>query len=152
MASYTESFAQWLTREMELKGFGDNQSKLAAYLGTGASTVNAWLTRGAVPQPPLVRKLADVLKVPVEEVMARAGHLAPVESPEVPGVIPELLSLLRTMTEPEQRRYALRAVQLAIEIRDDQPGRARYPERDPHPPALGEAAEDPGPRYGAKHT
>lgn len=140
-------FAQWLQREMRIKGFDGNQSKLANYLGTGASTVNAWLAGKALPGTPLARKLAEVLKVPVDEVLARAGHLDPVAEIEIPGIIPELVSLLRTMSQEEQRNAALPSIELAIRLRQPLVELDRYPERDPHPPALGEAAEGQGPGY-----
>ncbi len=63
-------------------------SQLAADLGISHATVIRWLSGADIPSPRSCRKLADYAGVPVEKVLAAAGHLegvaetAPAEWPE----------------------------------------------------------------------
>lgn len=39
-------FAEWVSRQMASRGFGDNKSKLATYMGVAPASVSAWFNRG----------------------------------------------------------------------------------------------------------
>lgn len=106
-------FAEWLHQRMRVAGFGDNQSKLAAYLGTKASTVNAWFTRGAKPSPRMARKLAEVLRVSVDDVLVHAGH-KDAEGDAEPDALPEWATLIGVLT-PGDLAYVERMVRSLAE-------------------------------------
>ena len=50
-------------------------SQLAADLGISHATVIRWLSGADIPSPRSCRKLADYAGMPVEKVLAAAGHL-----------------------------------------------------------------------------
>jgi DNA-binding XRE family transcriptional regulator len=141
------AFADWLRRQMDLAGFGGNQSKLAAYLGTRPSTVNAWFTRGAVPSVVLCHRLAKVLRVPVDDVLRAAGH--PVSEPaetssSLPSWLPSMLPLLEQLTDSEAMVLAETARGL-LRLREE---RARYEAQQPPAPQPPPAAEPAAPQPG----
>lgn len=118
-------FAEWLLRQMDLAGFDSNQSKLAAYMDTRASTVNSWFTRGAIPEPPMCERLAHALRIDVTEVFRAAGHPAPARPPEtesLPVWLRELLPMLSQLDPVEGKavEYSARA---QLEMREE---RAKY--------------------------
>ena len=106
-------FAEWLHQRMRASGFGENQSKLAAYLGTKASTVNAWFTRGAKPSPRMAQKLAEVLRVSVDDVLIHAGHKEAAGAEE-PDQLPDWASLIGVLT-PGDLAYVERMVRSLAE-------------------------------------
>lgn len=67
-------FADWLSRQMRLRGFEGNQSKLATYLKMGTSTVNAWFTRGTIPSPEACQRIAAEFNLAPDDVLRIAGH------------------------------------------------------------------------------
>lgn len=106
-------FAEWLERQMRLNEFGDNQSKLATYLRTGRSTVNKWFTRGTVPGPAMCRRLAALFKMPVDDVLAAAGHIQRDPPPaEMPSWFAELAPLVKDFDEYEKRSLEASVLQL----------------------------------------
>lgn len=147
-SSESQAFLAWLREHMRANGFDDNQSKLAAYLGTGIATVNGWWRRGALPRPDMCRELARVFKVPVEEVLRAAGHL-PDESAELASeeaIIPELLVRLRLFTPEMQRRFALPAIDLAQRLSEETAEyEAGTPAQEPPPQDADEPPQGPPP-------
>lgn len=106
------AFADWLQTELDHRGW--NQSRLAAYMGKRQQTVSAWFNDDRIPSPALCEILARTLRIPIDEVMRRAGHLPPsAEEDSSPEIIPELRAVLAEMTPEEQRRFAQPAIALA---------------------------------------
>lgn len=95
LAVLMKPFAEWL--EAELAARSMTQAKLAAYMGTGPSVVNAWLKGRTRPSTELCAALSRVLHIPYEVVLEQAGHGnpdAPIPEPELPGWLTEILEKL----------------------------------------------------------
>jgi transcriptional regulator with XRE-family HTH domain len=89
---------------MKDEGFGENQSKLATYIGTGPATVNGWFRRGALPRYEMCLTLAHVLHRTPEEVLAAAGYEPRTEAARIEAQLPPWLTrLLAELTEDELR-------------------------------------------------
>ncbi len=103
-------FADWLRARLP---HDVNQSQLALYIGTTSSAVNAWYTRGVTPSPALCRKIAEYLRIPVEDVMRAAGHLpALAEEPAPYDDQPPWVALISGLSE-QDRDYIGRLVESA---------------------------------------
>lgn len=104
-------FAEWLERQMQRRGFGENRSKLAKYVGIRPSAVSAWFTRGAVPSPATCAKLAEVLKLPLDDVLRAAGHESIAGAPEgEQDDYPDWATLIPALT-PGDAEYVGRLVE-----------------------------------------
>lgn len=68
----TDDFATWLRRQMDRREW--SAADLARKLGVGNSTVAMWLRRERVPSPQSVDRVADVLRVDVDNLLSIAGH------------------------------------------------------------------------------
>lgn len=135
-------FAAWLQTQMRLNNFGQNRSKLARYLETGPSTVRAWFEMDVIPRPPMCKRIAEVLKVPEEEVLRIAGHLSadhPGPGDALPSWLRDLLPLLTQLDETESLvlEYSARGL---LELRE---ARAAYQHEVPQPPPHPAHAEQP---------
>jgi len=140
-----EEFADWLSAHLAARRM--RQSQLAAYAGVAQSTVSAWLRGRSVPQPGQCARIARVLHLPLEEVLAAAGH--PVSGPgETPPPIPQhvlpVLPLLEQL-EADEMGVVAETARALLELRE---ARARYeaqPSPAPQPPQAAEpAAPQPG--------
>lgn len=69
------SFGHWL--ENEIERVGTNWSGLAQLLGVHHASVNHWKTGQTQPSAKNITKLAQVLRVPVEEIYEALGRIAP---------------------------------------------------------------------------
>ena len=67
------AWQRWITDTLDETGM--TQASLARKLGTSRSIVSQWIHDGMLPRPVSCRKLADVLGISVQEVMAAAGWL-----------------------------------------------------------------------------
>lgn len=74
MSKKDTSFASFLKEVMRRRK--RLPSQLAADLGISHATVIRWLSGADIPNPHSCRKLAEYSGVPVEKVLAFAGHLA----------------------------------------------------------------------------
>jgi transcriptional regulator with XRE-family HTH domain len=93
-----------------------NQRQLAAYLDVSPQAVSEWVKGTRVPDPPYVWKVAEMARMPIEEAMRIAGHLPPEGGAAPSTIIPPIARALAAMTEAEQLRFALKAIQLAEEF------------------------------------
>lgn len=62
--------------------------RLASETGISPSTLSRWISGQQSPSPQSCRKLADSLSLPVEQVLAWAGHLVPMQKADT-GILPE---------------------------------------------------------------
>jgi transcriptional regulator with XRE-family HTH domain len=100
----SRGFLAWLRQAMRDEGFGESQSKLATYIGTGPATVNGWFRRGALPRYEMCLTLAHVLHRTPEEVLAAAGYEPRTEAARIEAQLPPWLTrLLAELTEDELR-------------------------------------------------
>ena len=67
---------------------GISLRRLARESGVSASTLSRWREGKQVPSPKSCKILAEYLSLPVEHVLAMAGHLRPLHR-ENPGALPE---------------------------------------------------------------
>lgn len=94
-----------------------SQRALAVYMGVSPTAVNEWIQGKRIPDPPFCWKIAELAKMPVEDVMRLAGHLPPEADPSPePTIIPEIRALLGRLDEGEQRAAALPSLELAESI------------------------------------
>jgi transcriptional regulator with XRE-family HTH domain len=94
-----KSFLRELMRRRKLL-----PSQLAVELGVSHATMHRWLTDEDIPSTKACRRLAEYAGIPVQEVLATAGHIA-----EVNAVEP--------IAWPEFREYA--RAKYADELDDD---------------------------------
>lgn len=90
-----ETFGQWLSRHMRVRGF-ERPVDLGRETGISPSLIGRWMRDEALPGMANLRRLAPALGVAVEIAAARAGHLdhqAPADV-EVSPLIGELSRLL----------------------------------------------------------
>lgn len=66
------NFPRWLKRQLDRREW--TQAELARRLGTGSGVVSHWVRGQRVPDPSSVDKLADILGVDRDLVLALAGH------------------------------------------------------------------------------
>lgn len=76
-------------------------SQVAASIGTGDSTLSAWLHNPSRrPNTEMCQRLADYFHVPVEDVLRAAGHLPPLAEPAPePDLTPRVLNLAKVLQE-----------------------------------------------------
>lgn len=67
-------FSKWLLKQMEAKGW--RAADLADQAGVGRSAVSRWVNEGFQPSIPNARALAEVLHVPVLEVLVESEQLS----------------------------------------------------------------------------
>lgn len=65
-------FATWLAQQLAQKNL--SQAELARRVKTSTGSVSMWINGQRVPDPSSIDKIADVLFVDVDEVLAIAGH------------------------------------------------------------------------------
>jgi DNA-binding XRE family transcriptional regulator len=141
----SKAFLAWLRGQMSQHRFGDNQSKLATYLGTTLPTVNGWFTRGSRPRMEMCHELARVFGVPVEDVLRAAGHLPPDDRAPADRELPSWLTTALKELDEAELHVVKASVDALLELREY---RARYeprPQADPPPPAAPPAQPPPGP-------
>jgi transcriptional regulator with XRE-family HTH domain len=71
MSSEAVSFPAWLSQRME--GRGLNQPQLGQLVGVHKNTVHRWVRGLRLPRLETMPALAEALRVPIEEVIARTG-------------------------------------------------------------------------------
>lgn len=110
------------------------------------TSVYDYLNGNRIPDPRSCREIARVLGVPFEQVMEWAGHIDDASGelpPPAVEIIPEIQVKLRLFSPEEQRRLVLKAIDLALALRED---RADY---DSEQRAAGQPpADDPPPPPG----
>ncbi|WP_367187682.1 helix-turn-helix domain-containing protein [Tepidiforma sp.] len=143
------TFAAWL--QGACSEVGMTQSQLATYVGVSPSTVNRWWHGLVVPDPDSCARIAQVLHVPLTDVLRAAGHPVPGDLPAdrelVPSSLRALFPLLSELTDEElqvMRHTALGLLELreararhAAERRDESPppaARSRPGKRRPRQP------------------
>lgn len=128
VALFVTPFAEWLDGELRARGW--NQSQLAAYMGKRQQTISSWFTDDRIPQSDMCLSLAEVLRVPAEFVLQKAGHL-PADyqfaEPELPAWLTQHLEKL---TEDELRVVDATARGL-LAVREE---REAYEANRPAPP------------------
>lgn len=93
-----ETFGQWLTRRMTAVGL-PRPADLHRATGISASLVGRWMRDEALPGMANIGRMAPALRVSVEQVAAKAGHLTeegPVANPTLP-----LLNDLSQLLDPD---------------------------------------------------
>lgn len=82
------TFSTWLETEFRRRGW--NQRKAAAELDIPYQTINDLLRKpNKVPDPPTLRRLADGLKVSLEQLFERAGLPGAQDTPNESRALPE---------------------------------------------------------------
>lgn len=71
----SEQLSYWLKRQLARREW--NQADFARRLGTSPGNVSRWMTGERVPDPSSIDKIADVLGVDLDLVLALAGHRPP---------------------------------------------------------------------------
>lgn len=142
-----EQFSAYLAEQLAARRM--RQSQLAAYVGVAQSTVSAWLRGRSIPQPAQCAGIARVLHLPLEEVLAAAGH--PVSSqgaapPPLPQHVLPVLPLLEQLDEAEMAVVA----ETARALRELREARARYEAAGPAAPQQPPASEPAAPRPGRR--
>ena len=80
------NLADYLQDLVMRRGF--SLRRLASESGVSASTFSRWLDGKQVPSLKSCQRMADYLTVPVEQVLAMAGHLTPIHKVD-PSNLPE---------------------------------------------------------------
>lgn len=80
---YISTYIQDILRQR-----GSSLRRLASDTGISPSTLSRWLSGGQKPSPQSCHKLAESLSVPVEHVLAWAGHLEPMQRADM-NALPE---------------------------------------------------------------
>lgn len=113
MRSVTQTFGTWLTQRMIDCGH-ERASDLGRATGINPSLISRWQQDKMVPGMSSLQKLAGPLRTPVQELAARAGHLAgqaPADSAEPERPHPLVLDLARMLAEdsplPDDEREVL---------------------------------------------
>jgi transcriptional regulator with XRE-family HTH domain len=115
-------FGTWLQAEIDARGWDARTT--AAHVGVKDNTVHYWLVGSKLPSVPSALKLARALKVPVEEVLLKAGYqdivteaqgttpdAAAQRRVEVLAQLPQFADIIEIMAkEPPERQ----AVQIEI--------------------------------------
>lgn len=101
--AYVTAFAEWLDRELELRGW--THAQLAAHMGKPQQTISSYFVEGRIPRPPMCRAIAQALRIP-EDVVLRAaaglaGHEQMAEESATYGV-PEWARLIPLLTDGDQ--------------------------------------------------
>ena len=89
---YISTYIQDILRQR-----GSSLRRLATDTGVSPSTLSRWLSGGQIPSPQSCQKLSESLSVPVEHVLAWAGHLEPMKRVD--------LSALPEFREYAQQKY-----------------------------------------------
>lgn len=76
-AHMSQKFAQWFKSQLDRREW--NQSDFARRTGISQTTVSTWVRSRSVPDPASCDIIADVFLLPLDEVLAVAGH-RPVET------------------------------------------------------------------------
>lgn len=108
-----EAFGLWLRGWLKREGW--TQTRLAGESGIGLSTVNSYAMGTYLPKSEAVRRLADAMRLPVEQVMYQAGY-----GLDLPAGSP-LRQRLRRMVElvpEEQLDYAVRVIEVYLRDSD----------------------------------
>lgn len=102
VALVSESLPKWLQRQMDRREW--SQATFARNLGVSTGLVSNWLTGVRRPNPESCERIADVLFVDVDEVLAIAGH-RPRDidiDPDAPG---EQIAVMARRIEWTEDRY-----------------------------------------------
>ncbi len=77
-----------------LRQRGVSLRRLATDAGISPSTLSRWVSGKQVPSPQLCQQFADSLSLPVERVLALAGHLVPMQKANA-GALPDFREYAR---------------------------------------------------------
>lgn len=99
-------FPAWLRRELASKGW--KQVEFAERLGMDKGIVGRWLRGERVPSPESCDRISDVLGVPLDEVLALAGH-RPRDYDDGDGPAERLYSMLKRIDLTEERVMLIEA-------------------------------------------
>jgi transcriptional regulator with XRE-family HTH domain len=120
------TFGQWLRHILD--DMGIRPSQLAKYTDYSRASVSRWLNDVFVPDPEACVRIAQVLHLPLSDVLRAAGHPVP-DAPASTDVPPEIspavrrfIPVLETFDEGELRALE-RSIQGLLEMREY---RARY--------------------------
>lgn len=80
-----------------------DQTELARQLGVNQQTVSKWEQAKAVPRPPRIRQLAEVLRVDLSDLMRYAGYLPDAETVDAQSKEPfhQLLAHIGRLTNEQ---------------------------------------------------
>lgn len=136
----TSPWLDWLSYWAEVRGYGDNKSKLATYLEIDRNTVSAWFTRGTRPSYANVVQTADRLKRPRSEALAAAEYETRDVSIELPGepkwvvtLIDRIVSVDPPLT-PAETRMVEAQVRGLLQVREEREAYEANQETEPAPP------------------
>lgn len=136
----TSLWLDWLSYWAEVRGYGDNKSKLAAYLDIDRNTVSAWYTRGTRPSYANVIQTADMLKRPRTEALAAADYETetigiglPDEPKWVVTLIDHILKVDPPLS-PAEARMVEAQVRGLLQVREEKAPYEASPAAEPGPP------------------
>lgn len=119
-ATMNSTFTEWLSSEMELRGW--SQAELARRANTSRSAINGLLSGSRGPGPDLARSIAHALKLPDETVFRAAGLLPPVS--ELDELKAQMLELTANLSREEQREI-LEYLRMKRRLREEREQEAR---------------------------
>jgi transcriptional regulator with XRE-family HTH domain len=91
------TFGEWLRPLLVARNM--RQGQLARRIGVAESTVSRWLSDRNVPEPEQCAAIAQVLRIPLTDVLRAAGHPVPngEEQPEISPTVSGLIPLLEML-------------------------------------------------------
>jgi transcriptional regulator with XRE-family HTH domain len=114
-------FGDWLRPLLLAKDM--RQGQLARRIGVAESTVSRWLSGRNVPEPEQCAAIADVLAIPLTDVLRAAGHPVPDGGQaEIPSAVRGFIPLLE-MLDASELGVLEKTIQGLLEMREY---RARY--------------------------
>ncbi len=116
-----QTWGVFLTARMAAAGYA-TVSDLARDSGVHGSVISRWLTAGAVPSIPHLRRLAPILHTPVLTLVVAAGHLRTDEVDGVEGTGDVLAAIAAdSALSPEYKRFLSHGYQLLASGTAQQP-------------------------------
>lgn len=134
-------FSAWLSHQLKQKGL--SQSEFARRVKTSTGSVSMWVNGQRVPDPASCDRIADVLFVDVDEVLAIAGHRPRLPQDELERWQSVLRPYLRRLdpANPEHVMALVAAAEQQIRVAELRAG-TRTPEQFFEPVELDDEEEE----------
>lgn len=135
------TFGQWLRHELARREM--KQADLARRLGASTGAISDWVNDKRIPDPSSIHRIADVLFVDVDEVLAIAGHRPRLPQDELERWQSVLRPYLRRLdpANPEHVMALVAAAEQQIRVEELRAG-TRTPEQFWEPVELEDEEEE----------